>query len=228
MVIIETKQVLSRSWDGRPFGHSGSVFIPLHVAIDSVHSRFYECSWVIFSFNLHVYIYICPLSSLSRLSVVWHFWRIKVVNRHGPKIGGCAPFWGDDLGPHLAQCRLGWGWPPYQVASGSIEPFGHNRYGPKIGGLCPFGGGAPGCPSSTVWPGLRPTCVPSFIWIRSTIWPQYSNVTDRTDRQRSDSIGPTVLQTVIQKMKKWVKVVRTFRKSEHWMLASLRFACKSK
>ena len=31
------------------------------------------------------------------------------------------------LGPHLAQCRLGRGLPPYQVASLSTQPFGHNR-----------------------------------------------------------------------------------------------------
>jgi len=31
--------------------------------------------------------------------------------------------------------------------------------------------------------------------------PQYTNVTDRQDRQRSDSIGQTVLQTVAQKLK---------------------------
>jgi len=38
-----------------------------------------------------------------------------------------------------------------------------------------------------------------------TVWPQYTNVTDRRtgqdrqDRQRSDSIGRTVLETVAQK-----------------------------
>ena len=32
--------------------------------------------------------------------------------------------------------------------------------------------------------------------IHPTVWPQYTNVADRTDRQRSDSIGRTVLQTV--------------------------------
>jgi len=40
--------------------------------------------------------------------------------------------------------------------------------------------------------------------IRPTVWPQYTNVTDRqtgqTDRQRTDSIGRTVLQTVAQKL----------------------------
>ena len=40
----------------------------------------------------------------------------------------------------------------------------------------------------------RYTCKPSFILIRPTIWPQYSNVTDRTGQtgQRSDGIGRTV------------------------------------
>jgi len=32
--------------------------------------------------------------------------------------------------------------PSYQVASWSIQPFGHNRHGPKIGGLYPFLGGS--------------------------------------------------------------------------------------
>jgi len=41
-----------------------------------------------------------------------------------------------ELGPHLTQCCSGR--PSCQVASWSIEPFGHNRYGPKIWGLCPL------------------------------------------------------------------------------------------
>jgi len=38
--------------------------------------------------------------------------------------------------------------------------------------------------------------MPSFILIHLTVWPEYTNVTDRQDRtgQRSDSIGRTVLQ----------------------------------
>jgi len=46
--------------------------------------------------------------------------------------------------------------------------------------------------------------MPSFILIRQTVWPQYTNVTDRQtgqDRQRSDSIGRTVLQMGAQKRK---------------------------
>jgi len=46
----------------------------------------------------------------------------------------------------------------------------------------------------------RPTSVPSGILIHPAVWPQYTNVTERTKTgQRSDSIGRTVLQTVAQK-----------------------------
>jgi len=61
---------------------------------------------------------------------------------------------------------------------------------------------AAGSPSNTMWPGPRPTYVPSGILIHPTVWPQYTNVTNRqTDRtaQGSDSIGRTVLQTVAPK-----------------------------
>ena len=62
--------------------------------------------------------------------------------------------------------------------------------------LCPFGGAR--SPSNTMWPGRRPTSIPSGMLIHPTVWPQHT-VTDRTDRQRSNSIGRTVLQTVAQK-----------------------------
>ena len=42
-------------------------------------------------------------------------------------------------------------------------------------------------PSNTMWPGPRPTCMPGFIMMHPTVWPQYAIVTDRedrTDRQR--------------------------------------------
>jgi len=35
--------------------------------------------------------------------------------------------------------------------------------------------------------GVRPTCLPSFILIHSTVWPQYSNVTDRQTDCQTDS-----------------------------------------
>jgi len=69
------------------------------------------------------------------------------------------------------------------------------------GAAVPLWGGA-GSPSNTVWPGSRPTSLPSGILIHPTVWPQYTNSqTDRQDRQtgqRSDSFGRTVLQTVAQ------------------------------
>jgi len=45
--------------------------------------------------------------------------------------------------------------------------------------------------------------MPSFILIHPTVWPQYTNVTERqtdrqTDRQRYDNIARTVLQTVAE------------------------------
>ena len=74
------------------------------------------------------------------------------------------------------------------------------KWAEKWGGGCcaPFRtwGEEAGSPSSTAWPGRRPTSIPSGILIHLTVWPQYTNVTDRTDRQRSRSIGRTVLQTV--------------------------------
>ena len=53
------------------------------------------------------------------------------------KLGLC-PFRGGGLTPRLTQRGLGRGLLPYQVASSSIQPFGHNKHEPKIRG----GGGS--------------------------------------------------------------------------------------
>ena len=75
------------------------------------------------------------------------------------------------------------------------------KWAEKWRGCCaPFHGGS-WSPSNAMWLGPRPTYIPSGIVIHPTVWPQYTNVTDRTDRQRSDSIGWTVLQMVAQKTK---------------------------
>ena len=117
------------------------------------------------------------------------------------KLRGALPLWGGELGPHQTQCDQGRGLPPYQEAGIFIQLFGHNIHGKKLGAI-PFGGGGAGSPSNTMWPRLRPTCKPSFVLIHPTVWPQYDNVTDRQtdrqDKQCSDSIGCTVLQTVTQ------------------------------
>jgi len=100
----------------------------------------------------------------------------------GHKLGGCAHL---GVNRHLTHRRLGQGLPPYQVARKSMQPFGHNRHGPKIGGCAPFGG--VGSPSKIMWLGPRSTTMPSFSLIHPTVWPQYTNVTDRdreTERQR--------------------------------------------
>ena len=69
---------------------------------------------------------ICLLEYLNELSSCWDG-RPFGHNRHGPKSGGLlCPFpWGE-LGCYLTQCGLGQGLPPYQVASWSIQSFGHN------------------------------------------------------------------------------------------------------
>jgi len=61
-----------------------------------------------------------------------------------------------------------------------------------------------GSTSNTMLSGPRPTSVPSGILIHPVVWPQYTNVTNRTgqDRQWSDRIGRTVLQTAAQKVGK--------------------------
>ena len=43
--------------------------------------------------------------------------------------------------------------------------------------------------------------MPSFILIRPTVWPQYTNITDRQTEQWSDIIGLTILQRVAQKQR---------------------------
>ena len=77
----------------------------------------------------------------------------------------------------------------YQVASSSIQPFGHNRHEPKSGGCCaPFLGRGAGSSSNTMSHGPRPTSMASLILIRQTVWPQHTIVTDGQTRQTDN--GP--------------------------------------
>jgi len=69
-----------------------------------------------------------------------------------------------------------------------MQPFGRIKYGPKRGAVPLWGGGA-GSPSNTMWSGPRSTCMPSFILIRQTAWPQHTNVTDRQDRTDNGPIA---------------------------------------
>jgi len=71
-------------------------------------------------------------------------------NRRGPKRGRLLYLFRGKLCPRLTQCGLGRGLLLYQVASSSIQPFGHNRYGPKIGeGAVPLLGEGELCPHLT-------------------------------------------------------------------------------
>jgi len=58
----------------------------------------------------------------------------------GRKVGAAMPLSGreGELCPHLTQCHLGWGLPPYQMAYSSIPVFGDNRHGPKSGAAVPL------------------------------------------------------------------------------------------
>jgi len=106
----------------------------------------------------------------------------------GRKLGALPPFW-----------ERGAGYPSNTVTWAEAYLHLASRYGQKLGAVPLWGRGA-GSPSNTMWPGPRPTCKRSFILIRPTVWPQYTNVTDRTDRQWSDSTGRTILQTVTQRL----------------------------
>ena len=64
---------------------------------------------------------------------------------------------------------------------------GHNRHGRKEGGAAVPLSRTAGTTSNTMWPvsrsTSRPARMPSFILIHPTVWPQYTNVTDRQDRR---------------------------------------------
>ena len=70
-----------------------------------------------------------PLAYLNKSSAVAEMGD-RGHNRHGPKRGAAVPL-SRELGPRLVQCGLGQGLLPYQAASSSVQPFGHNRHGSK-------------------------------------------------------------------------------------------------
>jgi len=125
-----------------------------------------------------------------------------VPEQSGSKSGGqllCPFLWGKQ-GPDLtnvtwAEAYLQTKWYPDPSSHLATTDMGQkavytdtesvNR---KSGGLCTFLWGGAGSPSNTILPGSRPTSVPSGILIHPTVWPQYSNVTDRTDRYDNSPI----------------------------------------
>jgi len=62
--------------------------------------------------------------------------------------------------------------------------------------------------------------MPSFILIHPTVWPQYTNVTERQTGQWSDSIGRTILQMVAQKGLPEQAVIHT--DDEHCVIYNLQ------
>ena len=81
-----------------------------------------------------------------------------------------------------------------------MQPFGGNGYGPENGWLCPFRKGELGphliqCGQAEAYLHAKFHLDPSNRF--STIHQRHRQ-TDRQDRQRSDSIGRTVLQAVAQ------------------------------
>jgi len=64
------------------------------------------------------------------------------------------------------------------------------KWAEKWGYAVPISVGGAETPSNTVWPGTRPTSVPSGILIHPSVWPQYTTdiQTDRADRQTDNGL----------------------------------------
>jgi len=113
----------------------------------------------------------------------------------GRKLGrGLHPLFGQqELGLHLTQSRLVWDLPPYQ---GYLNPSSHlatTDMNQKLGGAEPLWG-------RRSWVPIQHNVARDEAYLHA--WPQYTNITDKTDKQtgqRSDNTGRTILQTVVQK-----------------------------
>jgi len=120
------------------------------------------------------------------------------------KCGAVVPFLGE-LGPHLTQCRLGRSLPPYQVAS-LMHPavWPQQTLAENWGAGCAPFWGREWVPiyNNVAWAEayLHTKWHPNLSNRLTTVHQRYRQ-TDRQDRQRSDNIGRTVLQTVAQKRK---------------------------
>ena len=137
---------------------------------------------------------------------------------------GCVPLGEVELSPYLTQCEQGRGLPPCHWGpssppqkGGTAAPNFRPMYCSQTAGWIKMPldtkiGLGPGhivldgdSPSNTMWPGSRPTSMPSFILIHQPFG--HNTPTSQTDRtvldrqdrqtgQRFDSIGRTVLQKV--------------------------------
>jgi len=113
----------------------------------------------------------------TSIPIKWHldaFSTLATTDRAENWEGEESPLFREgELGPRLTQCRLGRGLPPHQVASCSVQPFGRNRHGSKIGGLHALFGEGVQFLCNIRSHGLRPTSIPSGIWMHPAIWPQH-------------------------------------------------------
>jgi len=79
-----------------------------------------------------------PISYKSSAGQQKHIGQRPMLYRWTTQGGSAVPLSRGELGSRLTQCGPGRGLLPYQVASSSIQSFGHNRHGLKTGGCAPF------------------------------------------------------------------------------------------
>jgi len=115
---------------------------------------------------LHVKYHLDPSSRLATINKGGNLW--------------APPFFGErERGPHLTKSR---GPRTTSIPSVILIHAAMHLAATDVGrkwGAVPLWRGRAGSSSNAMWPGPRPTCEPSFILIRPTVWPQYTNVTDR-------------------------------------------------
>jgi len=89
--------------------------------------------------------------------------------------GGCAPLGGRSPSNTMWQGLRPTLIPRAILIHAAVWPQVHNRHGPKTGGglLCPFLRGSWVSSCNTMWPGPRPTPVPSGTSIHAAVWPQH-------------------------------------------------------
>jgi len=107
--------------------------------------------------------------TLIKLVPMWHLDPSNglATTHMGPKLGA-VPHWGE-RSPHLTQFRMGQRLPPY--SKWHLDPSCRLATTDRGKGTVPLLRGA-GSLSNTVWPGPRPTSVPSGILIHPAVWPQ--------------------------------------------------------
>ena len=108
------------------------------------------------------------------LPTKWHPDPSSPLATHGPKSGGTVLRLG---GPGFPSNTMSWGADVYLptkwqgiLIHPAVWPQQKNRRKLGRSGCVPLGGGSP---SNTMWPGPRPTSIPSGILISAAVWPQY-------------------------------------------------------